>query len=222
MKLHDIALIFLAILAAAPAMAQTKYVEDRLEITMRNGTTTRNAIVKMLKSGSSVEVLEEDSETGYTRVRSGETEGWVLTRFLMDEPAGREQLRLAQQRLDRLRNQFENTNAGAATLEQENADLRSQTRDLEAQNERLSKELADLQAKSSNVLVIDRENTKLKTDLTETRSQLDSVSDENQVLRDRRWENGIILGAAILLTGFLLGFILPRIRFKRKSSWGSL
>lgn len=221
MKLHVITLLLLTALLAQ-AGAQTRYVEDRLEITMRNGQSTKNAIVRMLKSGTPVEVLETDQETGYTRVQVGNTEGWVLSRFLMSEPAGRAQLESAVQRLQRLRGQFENSNAGVTALEQENVDLRAQKSELEGRTQRLSKELSGIQAKANNVLIIDRENKKLKADLAEIRTELDSVSDENKSLRDRTAQNWFILGAAVLLAGFLLGFILPRIRFRKKSSWGSL
>lgn len=221
MKFQAIALLLL-VSFAAQAQAQTRYVEDRLEITMRNGQSTKNAIIRMLKSGTPVEVLETNKETGYTRVVVGRSEGWVLSRFLMNEPSGRQQLENSQQRLQRLRNQFENSSAGVTTLEQENADLRGQKTELESTTKRLTRELNDIQAKAANILAIDRENKRLKSDLGKIQSQLDSVSDENKSLRDRTAQNWFILGAAVLLAGFLLGFILPRIRFKKKSSWGSL
>lgn len=221
MKFQAIAFL-LTVCCVAQAQAQTRYVEDRLEVTLRNGQSTKNAIVRMLKSGTPVEVLETNKDTGYTRVLVGRTEGWVLSRFLMNEPSGRQQLETAQQRLQRLRGQFENSSAGVSTLEQENADLRGQKTELESTTKRLSRELNDIQAKAANILAIDRENKRLKSNLDKVQSQLDSVSDENKSLRDRTAQNWFILGAAVLLAGFLLGFILPRIRFRKKSSWGSL
>ncbi len=47
----------------------------------------------MIDSGLRLEVLERDSASGYSRVRTpGGTEGWVLSRYLMSEPSAREQL----------------------------------------------------------------------------------------------------------------------------------
>ncbi len=218
MKFRSIALVLLLTLSAA-AFSQTRYVEDRLEITMRNGQSTRNAIIRMLKSGTPVDVLETDDDSGYTKVRVGSQEGWVLTRFLMNEPSGRQQLAETSQRLERLRGQFTNSSAGAAELEEENAQLRSQKATLETESARLARELDDIQGKASNVLAIDRENKQLKTELGQTKNQLEVVTDENEALRDRNWQNGFILGAAVLLTGFLLGVIIPRIRFKKRSKW---
>ena len=73
---------------AAPA-----WVTDQFEITLRSGPSTGNAIQLMLRSGTQLEVLEQDAESGYSRVRTeGGTEGWVLTRYLMRERSAREQL----------------------------------------------------------------------------------------------------------------------------------
>ena len=60
--------VLLALLAGA-ASAETRYITDQLEVTMRSGQSTRNAIVRMLRSGAAVEVLETDAEAGYTKVR---------------------------------------------------------------------------------------------------------------------------------------------------------
>jgi uncharacterized protein YgiM (DUF1202 family) len=58
--------------------AESAWVSDEFEITLRSGPSTSNAIELMLKSGTELEVLERDAETGYSRVRTGGgTEGWV-------------------------------------------------------------------------------------------------------------------------------------------------
>jgi len=43
------------------AMAETRYVSDRLEIQMRTGKGTQFRILRMLPSGTAVEILETDS-----------------------------------------------------------------------------------------------------------------------------------------------------------------
>jgi SH3 domain protein len=74
------------------AIAESAWVSDRFEITLRSGPSTSNAIQLMIGSGAELEVLESDAESGYSRVRTGGgTEGWVLTRYLMSEPAARDQ-----------------------------------------------------------------------------------------------------------------------------------
>ena len=85
-----VAPLLAALLFSSAAHAESAWVSDEFEITLRSGPSTSNAIQLMLKSGTELEVLERDRESGYARVRTGGgTEGWVLTRYLMNEPAAR-------------------------------------------------------------------------------------------------------------------------------------
>ena len=45
-------------------------VSDQFEIMLRSGPSTSNAIQLQLDSGTRLEVLERDRETGYSRVRT--------------------------------------------------------------------------------------------------------------------------------------------------------
>jgi SH3 domain protein len=99
--------ISLLCLGLAPwAAAEPVWVSDQFEVMLRSGPSTNNAIERMLPSGTALEVLERDEEAGYARVRTtAGTEGWVLSRYLMNEPSAREQLATLMGRL---------TNANAA------------------------------------------------------------------------------------------------------------
>jgi len=89
--LHSI--LFILIFTAFPAFAEPAWVSDEFEITLRSGPSTGNAIQLMVGSGMQLEVLERDADSGYSRVTTpGGTEGWVLTRYLMNERSAREQL----------------------------------------------------------------------------------------------------------------------------------
>ncbi len=60
----------LFLVLAGNALAETRYVSDSLEITMRSGKSTSHGITRMLRSGTPVEVLETDKKTGYSHVRT--------------------------------------------------------------------------------------------------------------------------------------------------------
>ena len=86
-------LLALGLLAGLDAYAAPAWVSDQFEIMLRTGPSTGNAIQLMVSSGTRLEVLEQDDEAGYTKVRTGGgTEGWVLSRYLMTEAPAREQL----------------------------------------------------------------------------------------------------------------------------------
>ncbi|MDH3870837.1 MAG: TIGR04211 family SH3 domain-containing protein, partial [Gammaproteobacteria bacterium] len=92
--------VCLSVLVSGHALAATRYVSDSLEITMRSGKSTSHGIIRMLRSGTPLNVLETDNDSGYSRVRTrdGKT-GWVLSRFLMKGQAARDKLAAAEKKL---------------------------------------------------------------------------------------------------------------------------
>ncbi len=95
--------VCLSILVSGHALAETRYVSDRLEITMRSGKSTSHGIIRMLRSGTQLNVLETDNDSGYSRVRTREGKtGWVLSRFLMKGQAARDKLATAEKKLAEL------------------------------------------------------------------------------------------------------------------------
>ncbi len=206
----------------AMGQADTRYVTDIFEITMRRGPSTSNAIVRMLESGTPVEVISSDSATGYTRVRltTSDTEGYVLTRYLMAEQDARSQLAGLQERLATLRDQSGDRGRELDDLRQANAAASQRINTLDQDNERLKAALAALQQKASNVISIDRENTTLRKDLTETQIQLQLLQEENSELISRRIMHWFIIGAGVLLAGVVLGLLLPGMRRRKRGGYG--
>ncbi len=205
------------------AHAESAWVSDQFEIMLRSGPSTGNAIQLMLNSGTELEVLETDPGSGYSRVRTtAGTEGWALTRYLMGEPPAREQLQ-------RLTSQLTNANARGSSMgsqldairaEQQRAT--SQIRELEAERDRLSRELAELTRKAANVLAIDTQNKDLRQQLLNAEINVNTLQEENDSLSAQRSRYWFITGALVLAGGILLGLILPRIKFQRRSRYDRL
>lgn len=96
----------------------TRYISDETAITLREAKGMSSPVAALLKSGTKVELIEEDSASGYSRVRVGPgREGWVLARYLSTEPAARE-------RLAALQSQMAEQQATVRKLENDNARLR--------------------------------------------------------------------------------------------------
>ena len=88
-----IAALLASSITYASVMAAPAWVSDIFEITLRTGPSSGNVILLMVPSGTELTVLEYDEQSGYARVQTaGGTEGWVLSRYLMDEPSARDQL----------------------------------------------------------------------------------------------------------------------------------
>jgi SH3 domain protein len=202
------------------ASAETRYVSDRLEITMRSGTSTSHGIIRMLRSGTPVEVLEEDKETGYThvRTRSGK-EGWVLTRFLMKGQAARDRLAAVEKELAELELENRKMVTAMQALREEKNTIEAERSKLDSENHKVSLELAEIKRTASSALTMDSENKELKSRVVTLERNLQTVQQENENLKDRTARDWFMVGAGVLLLGIIVGLIIPRIRWRKKSSW---
>lgn len=213
-------LLLLTLAVTTQALAETRYVSDTLEITMRSGKGTSYGITRMLRSGTPVEVLEVDKKTGYTQVRtrSGK-KGWVLSRFLMKAPAARDRLAAAEKKLAELELENRKIETSMTTLKDEKNKLNTRLKGLDSDSRKVSQELAEIKRTASSALAIDSENKDLKSRVVSLERQLQTVQQENEGLKDRTARDWFMVGAAVVLLGIIVGLIIPRIRWRRKSSW---
>ena len=217
---HTYILVSLLFLLAGNAVAETRYVSDVLEITMRSGKGTSYGITRMLRSGTAVQVLEVDKKAGYSKVRtSSGKEGWVLSRFLMNGKAARERLAAAEKSLAELELENRKLTTAMSALTDEKKLLQNNLGDLEGESRSVSQELAEIKHTASSALAIDSENKDLKSRLVSLERELQTVQQENQSLKDRTARDWFMVGAAVVLLGIIIGLIIPKIRFRKKSSW---
>ena len=210
----------IGLLFASLASAETAWVTDQFEITLRSGPSTSNAIQLMVGSGTALEVLEQDPDTGYSRVRTqAGTEGWVLTRYLMNEASAREQL-------ERLTGQLTNANSRGSTLDSQLTAIRGeydsanrQIATLEREKAAVEKELADIKRTAANVLSINEQNESLMEQLAAAQIRADSLEQENRQLSSQTTRYWFMSGGLVLFVGIILGIWLPRIRWQRRSRY---
>ena len=202
------------------AVAETRYVSDTLEITLRSGKGTSFGIIRMLRSGTPVEVLDVDKKTGYTQVRTNSgKEGWVLSRFLMKGQAARDRLATAEKELAEMELENRKLTTAMTALKEEKSTLESNLSTLEGESRGVSQELAEIRRTASSALAIDSENKDMKGRIVSLERQLQTVQQENETLKDRTARDWFMVGAAVVLLGIIVGLIIPKIRFRKKSSW---
>ncbi len=203
--------------------ADTRYVSDQLEITLRTGQSTKHSIVRMLKSGTPVTVIEVDAENDYAHVRTQEgTEGWVLTRYLMNTASARDRLASAQQRLASIESENKQLKERLAKLGEQQKEVTQQHQDAASSARQLQQELTQIRNTAANALTLDSENKTLKEQHVQLRTELQLVQQENATLKDRSDQDWFMKGAGVVIGGILLGLILPRLKLRKKSSWDSL
>ena len=215
-------LLSLLFIFVGNAAAETRYVSDMMEVTMRSGKGTGYGITRMLRSGTAVQVLEIDKETGYSKVRTDSgREGWVLSRFLMNEQAARERLTASEKNLTKLELDNRKLTTTIAAITDEKKLLMKNLGDLEAETRSVSQELAEIKRTASSALAIDSQNKDLKSRLVLLERQLQTIRKENEGLKESTARDWFMIGAAVLLLGIIIGLIIPKIRFRKKSSWNT-
>ncbi|KPK28758.1 MAG: hypothetical protein AMJ66_10565 [Betaproteobacteria bacterium SG8_40] len=205
--------------AISAAHAAPAWVSDQFEITLRTGPSTSNSIALMLGSGTRLEVLEQNADSGYARVRTANgTEGWVLSRYLMEQPGAREQI-------GRLTKQVTGNDAGDASLPTQLANIRNEYNSakrqismLENEKSALESELAEIRRAAADVLGVNEQNKNLIDELATEKQRTDKLIEENRQLSSQTTRYWFLSGAAVLLIGLLLGLWLPRIRWQRRRS----
>jgi SH3 domain protein len=188
--------------ASQGALAQTRYVTDQFEIMMRTGQGNQFGIVRQLKSGTEVTVIEQNADYTQVRLSSG-AEGWVLTRYLMDQPSGRDQVAALQLKYDQLKANFD--------------------QQVEQETQNLQKEIARLENLAKKPLELQQENAALKKQLEQQKENYLALAEESEILKspykDRQW---FVTGAFVVAGSMIFGIILTRIPWQRKKRWNEL
>lgn len=184
------------------SVAKTKFVTDEFEIMLRTGQSIQHKIRRQVKSGTQLTVLQESDDYTNVRLPSG-VEGWVLTRYLTDQPSGREQLTTLQKRHKRLKTKFNEA--------------------VEEKKQPLQEEIAKLKNIVKRPIELQRENDQLKTQLEQEKLRFEKLAAESEILKspmkDRQW---FVSGALVVIGSMLLGIVLTRIPWTRKKKWNQL
>jgi len=199
------------LLVSVHAYAETMYVSDIVKITLRTGPGTDHRVIAMLQSGQSVEALNAGEEWTQVRLPNGK-EGWVLNRLLTEEKPKvllleqmREKNNTLSTRLSELLNENKSLIETNERLETELGQQQTNLKELSQSYETLKKE-------SSEFLTIQKEYKKSAADLAK---QIKKATEMEAELRKLRLNHNIkwfLIGAGVLLFGFLIGFSAKRQR----------
>jgi SH3 domain protein len=210
-------LIAAAIAGSGMAMAQTTaYVTDALEITLRSGQGNDYRILRLLESGEQLEVLQR-GET-WTRVRAGNDEGWVRSVYLDAEPGAAARLEQAVSQRDALRDENRDLSEQVAALESQVENLSSENERLREDNQRMTERLQE----ADEGLQLADENQALRKEVLDLERQVNDLSGEANRAADQESRDWFIAGAGVIVFGMLLGILVTRIRWRRRSNWSEL
>ncbi len=220
MKRRIVLAVVLAVMVGITwAEVTTQWVRDRIVVSLRDAPGREGKVLRSIATGTEVRVLEYSDNGTYVKValKNG-TEGWVAARYLVDKP-------IAAIRLAAMEAEWEQFKKENARLKKELEDLQALSGDMEAlrklrdENERLTAEVERFKEINAEPLAFASENEELRNKNVALEKELQMVSQELQVARDRSDRDWFLLGAGVLIAGILVGIVLPRLRVKRRNSW---
>jgi len=225
MKFAITLLIFLLTPTASLLAAEFRYVTDQFKIMMRTGESPSHKITRTLTSGTRLELLSTNKQSGYSKVRLAPgKEGYVLTRQLIDEPVARDKLIKAMNRLKELQAAPGQLSAKLSTLQTEHDELVSKHASLEQDKKNLEQELSAIKRTASNAIRVTNERNELRQQVTNLTRELEDLKQENRELSNDTAQDWFLIGGGVIIAGILIGLLLPHLRLQRRrssSSWDS-
>ncbi|NOQ76446.1 MAG: TIGR04211 family SH3 domain-containing protein [Methylococcaceae bacterium] len=202
-----------------PLSAKTVYVTDSMKYTLRSSESNRSKILKMIPSGTPLTVISENANTHYSKVRtSSGTEGYILTRHTLNKPISSWYLKKANKKLEALLQESELMKQELNQLKGNNNDTLSSNQSLTQERDQLSTELNNLRQTAANAVQLKHDRDQSRKKIITLSNELKEVSHENQMLKDSANQDWFLYGGILSLFGVILGFILPKLSWRRKTS----
>jgi len=220
---RTVLLLLVYLCASNPLYAQgTEYITDVFEVTMRSGTSTSNSIVRMLGSGEAVTVLEKYPESQYSLVETSDgKQGYVLSRFLMEEPAAKQTLLERETNFEQQRQRLQAQATEIAELKQMLDREKNDNDALQSTLQTSEQELTQVRTAAEDTLNIQAQNKQLQTVVKQLTQEKAQLSETNAELSDSTRLDWFVRGGVVSLIAFVIGIVVTRIRWKKQNSWGS-
>lgn len=203
------------LLFSTAVSAETRYVNDKMKITMRTEPGVDRKIIALLAVGQKVELLESGDEWTRVRLTNGK-EGWVLSRFLTDKVPSRIELEILTRKHKGLLSRVSSLLEENKALKTENNTFRTELSANKKRLQELDKAYNALKTESADFLVLQSKYKKTAVKLAEQTKKADQYEED---LTKILWNQNIkwfLSGAGVLILGFIIGFSTKRQR--RRSS----
>ena len=222
-KLLFVIPVLLILYFSVQSMASGRlYVSDSFEITLRTGPSTENKIIRMLKSGQALDVLETVDK--WTRIRTvlnngTEVEGWVRNQYLMERIPYESQAKALTSENRKLKEKLSTVTSELTTVERDKQDTSVQFNQTHDELVTLKKDYEALKTASSQYLVLKAEYDENLAKLQFTEQRLKELEVENATIKRSQDYMWFAAGAVVLLFGLIIGSLLGRQSRKRTSSY---
>ena len=212
LKLLSAALLLTSSLVSAQSFV---YITDQVDIPMRGEKVFGDNIVRSLSSGSKLAILQA-TEDGWTQVKFEGSTGWIISRYLSNNPPARAQL-------EKLRQTYNANKLLINKLAKRKTELETEVQALKVRNTKLSiqtnKSVAEkqhIEAVYKDALKLEHSNEKLITTNLQLKAEIQLLKNNSTTTQDSSSRNRFITGSFVLFFGILIGFIFPNFVNRRR------
>lgn len=192
--------LVLATLVAAPvAMAQDRYIADKLFTYMHSGPNNQYRIVGSIDAGDKVQLLSTNRETGYSQIQDNRgRKGWVESKFITSKESMA--LRLPK-------------------LEQELAETKEKLASARSNSDQEKAGLIDsLETRNRQISELEQSYSDMSTQLSSAQEEVRSLRAKLDTQKDDLLLKYFMYGGGVAGLGLLFGLILPHIIPRKKRS----
>ena len=207
------------ILSCGAAQAETVYVADDLNLSLLDAANNHGKVLKSLATGTPLTLIDKPTKAEFIHVRLADgTEGFIKSRYTKKQAPA-----------------IDASGKNTAPLQSDNAALRAELaalketltpgssleKSLTTERDRLARELSELKKTAVGAVQLKNERDELQERVVNVERDLQQYKLENQALKDTASQDWFLYGGLLALFGVLLGFILPKLGWRRKNSWDS-
>jgi len=214
--------LFVLLITSHFAHADTIYIEDEQNLTLRNAPSIHAKGLKVLTVGYPLTLIENQSKFDFIKVRALDgTEGYIKERFTSKKAPLIDPKDVATKTITQLQVDNGNLRTEINDLKGKLTPGSSLEKSLANERDQLARELNDLKKTAASAYQLKNERDELQERVVNVERDLQQFKLENQSLKDTASQDWFLYGGLLSLIGVVLGFILPKLSWRRKNSWDS-
>lgn len=204
------------------ATAKSIYITDSIDVQLKAGERNSSKTLKTYSSGTALTFISKH-RSGYTKVKMPNGHyAFIQTRYTMNEPPEKVVFEQAVSEAAKLKEENIQIKAELETLKGDNTVASSTNEVLSKEREQLSSELAEIRYTAANAIKLKEGRDKLQADVIQLTKELEQIKLEKKTLETSANQDWFLYGGILSLFGVLLGFILPKLSWRRKANnWDS-
>jgi SH3 domain protein len=210
------------IITFGSAQAETVYVADDQNLSLRNAASINAKVLKSLPTGTPLTLIDKQTKSEFIHVRLIDgTEGYIKSRYTKKQAPALDPKDTSSKNIALLQSENTALRTELNALKDSLTPGSSLEKSLATERDQLARELNELKKTAASSFQLKTERDELQERVVNVERDLQQFKLENQALKDTTNQDWFLYGGALSLVGVLLGFILPKLSWRRKSNWDS-